>query len=317
MFRRFGWLAGIALAIALCGGCDDRGSDKQGDGADKKASAPMSPARYGVGWHAVTETHQSAWSFNPATAAEPLPAGDARADALSGIRAALMANMLPAHGSVHIEALVNRALSSISPTQAEAAPGKPMVVLVTTPWNDESLLLWVEVPGLTASNTASVGIEFDPSAVVAFRALGDPAAMPSPVGAQGEAGAGGPAPGRAAMLYELLPQRTDPPAKGGAAKLIVKYGVLHVSGQTKVEEPITTAEGVGPIDNAPEIVRFATAAAGFGGLLRGDPAMRDLSCNDVIALAQSVRQPDADGWRAQLIALMYRAQPLIDLPPAR
>jgi hypothetical protein len=52
-------------------------------------------------------------------------------------------------------------------------------------------------------------------------------------------------------------------------------------------------------------------------LLRGDPAMRDLSCNDVIALAQSIRQPDADGWRAQLIALMYRAEPLIDLPPAR
>jgi hypothetical protein len=317
MFRRFGWLTGIALTVALCGGCDDRDSDKQGGAADKKTSAAMSPARYGVGWHAVAETHQSAWSFSPATQADPQPAGDARADALSGIRAALMANMLPAHGSVHIEALVNRALSSISPTQAETAPDKPMVVLVTTPWNDESLLLWVEVPGLTAPDPATVGIEFDPSAVAAFRALGDPAAMPSPADAQGREGAGGHASGRAAMLYELLPQRTDPPAKGGAAKLIVKYGVLHVSGQAKVEEPITTAEGVGTIDNAPEIVRFATAAAGFGGLLRGDPAMRDLSCNDVIALAQSVRQPDADGWRAQLIALMYRAQPLIDLPPAR
>jgi Ca-activated chloride channel family protein len=87
--------------------------------------------------------------------------------------------------------------------------------------------------------------------------------------------------------------------------------------QPKLDQPITTAEAVGTIDNAPEIVRFATATAGFGGLLRGDPAMRDLSCNDVIALAQSVRQPDTDGWRAQLIALMYRAEPLIDLPPAR
>jgi Domain of unknown function (DUF3520) len=310
-------MAGIALAAALCGGCDDRDSDKQSDSADKKAAAAMSPARYGVGWHSVAETHQSAWGFNPETPAEAQPAGDSRADALSGIRAALMANMLPAHGSVHIEALVNRALSSIGPTQAEAEPGKPMVVLVTTPWNEESLLLWVEVPGLTASNAASVGIDFDPSAVAAFRALGDPAAMPTPMASPGEAGAGRKAPARAAMLYELLPQRTESLAKGGAARLIVKYGVLHVSGQTKVEEPITTAEGVGPIDNAPEVVRFATAAAGFGGLLRGDPGMRDLSCNDVIALAQSVRQPDPDGWRAQLIALMYRAQPLIDLPPAR
>jgi len=250
------------------------------------------------------------------SAAPELLADDAGRDALAGIRTALMANMLPAHGSVHIEALVNRALASISPLPSETAPDKPMIVLAGTPWNDESLLLWVEVPGLTAPDSASVGVEFDPSAVAAFRALGDPAAMPSPAYAPN-----GVAAGRAAMLYELLPQRTDGPAKGGAAKLIVKYGILHVTGtaagQDKLDEPITTADAVGTIDNAPDIVRFATATAGFGGLLRGDPAMRDLSCNDVIALAQSVRQPDADGWRAQLIALMYRAEPLIDLPPAR
>jgi len=328
MLKRFGLLTGIALALtmAVSGGCDDRDSDKQGANADKKPAAAMSPARYGVGWHAVAESHVSNWSFAAAPpvgrmlasqSSEPdiLP-GDSRSDALSGIRTALMANMLPAHGSVHIEALVNRALSSIGPQPAETTPDKPMIVLATTPWNEESLLLWIEVPGLTAPSAASVGVEFDPSAVAAFRALGDPAAMPSPADAPS-----GIALGRAAMLYELLPQRTDAPAKGGAAKLIVKYGVLHVAGTTasqpKLDQPITTAEAVGTIDNAPEIVRFATAAAGFGGLLRGDPAMRDLSCNDVIALAQSVRQPDADGWRAQLIALMYRAEPLIDLPPAR
>src|SRR6201996_4961732 len=333
---KLGLVTGIALAIALGGGCDDRDSDKQSADKDRqKTTSTLSPARYGVGWHAVTETHQSSWSFRPApvvgrmlasqsTEPEPL-ADDSSPDALSGIRTALMANMLPAHGSVHIEALVNRALSSISPTAAETAPDKPMVVLATTPWNDESLLLWIEVPGLAAPIAASVGVEFDPSAVAAFRTLGDPAAMPSPADAQSGVGTGGIAQGgvtmgRAAMLYELLPQRTGAPAKGGAAKLIVKYGVLHVAGttasQAKLDLPITTSEAVGTIDNAPEIVRFATAAAGFGGLLRGDPAMRDLSCNDVIALAQSVRQPDKDGWRAQLIALMYRAQPLIDLPPA-
>jgi hypothetical protein len=326
MHRCFGVLTGLALAMAVCGGCDDRDSDKQGGNSDRqKTTAAMSSARYGVGWHTVAESHLSSWSFSPtppagrmlvsqSTASEHL-AGDAGRDALAGIRTALMANMLPAHGSVHIEALVNRALATISPLPSETAPDKPMIVLATTPWNDESLLLWVEVPGLSAPEAASVGVEFDPSAVAAFRALGDPAAMPSPDAPDGVAT------GRAAMLYELLPQRTDAPAKGGAAKLIVKYGILHVAGtsagQAKLEQPITTADAVGTIDNAPDIVRFATATAGFGGLLRGDPAMRDLSCNDVIALAQSVRQPDADGWRAQMIALMYRAEPLIDLPPAR
>src|SRR6202012_2162328 len=140
MLRSLGVLAGLALAIAACGGCDDRDSDKQGGNADKKPAAAMSPARYGAGWHAVADAHQSSWSFASTSApapivnrvaasdsGEPDPASaDSGADALSGIRAALMANMLPAHGSVHIEALVNRALSSIGPQPAETAADKPM-----------------------------------------------------------------------------------------------------------------------------------------------------------------------------------------------
>jgi hypothetical protein len=315
MLKTLGFLTGIALAVAALSGCDDRDSGKQGANGDKqKDTAAMAPVRFGAGWHAVTDSRQSNWGF--VQAGSPDGAGDANSlDALSGIRAALMANMLPAHNSVRIEALVNRALSSIS--QVSPSENRPMVVLTTTPWNDDSLLLWVEVPGLTAPANTTIEVEFDPSAVAAFRTLGDPSALPSPIEIPG----GGPV-GRAAMLYELLPQRTDPAGKGGSAKLIVRYGVLHVGGgpadsSAKLDQPITTSDTVGTIDNAPEVVRFATAAAGFGGLLRGDPSMRDLSCNDVIALAQSVRQPDTDGWRAQLIALMYRAQPLIDLPPAR
>ena len=318
MLKTLGFLTGIALAVAALSGCDDRDSGKQGTNSDKqKDTAAMAPVRFGAGWHAVTDSHQSNWGF--AQAGAPDSAGDANSlDALSGIRAALMANMLPAHNSVRIEALVNRALSSISQVaQADkSSENRPMVVLTTTPWNDDSLLLWVEVPGLTTPGNTMIEVEFDPSAVAAFRALGDPSALPSPIEIPGSVTAG-----RVAMLYELLPQRTDSAGKGGSAKLIVKYGVLHVggtpAGSTKLDQPITTGDAVGTIDNAPEVVRFATAAAGFGGLLRGDPSMRDLSCNDVIALAQSVRQPDTDGWRAQLIALMYRAQPMIDLQPAR
>ena len=331
MLRTLGFFVGIALAIAAVGGCDDRDSGKDSANGDRQKAAPA-PVRFGAGWRAVAETRTSSWSFaappplarmlaNQTAGLDASP-GDGRPDALAGIRTALMANMLPAHNSVRIEALVNRALSSIRQSAAEISPARPMVVLATTPWNDDSLLLWVEVPGLAAPGNAAppgttIDIEFDPSAVAAFRPLGDPAALPSPAGMQNSAAAG-----RVAMLYELLPQRGESADKGGAAKLIVKYGALHVGGASteagaKLDQPITTADAVGTIDNAPDAVRFATAAAGFGGLLRGDPAMRDLSCNDVIALAQSVRQPDADGWRAQLSALMYRAQPLIDLPPAR
>jgi hypothetical protein len=310
MPKTLGLFVGLALVAAVAGGCDDDKQDANGD--KQKNAASSSPVRFGAGWHAVADSRQSNWGFIPDSSSAANTT-----DALAGIRAALMANMLPAHGSVRIEALVNRALSSIRPSVSQTTPDGPMVVLATTPWNDDSLLLWVEVPGLTAGGGTGITVEFDPSAVAAFRPLGDPSALPGPIEIPG----GVPA-SRAAVLYELLPQRADSTAKSAAAKLIVKYGTLHVTGAPAGaggarDQTITTSDSVGTIDNAPDIVRFAVAAAGFGGLLRGDPAMRDLSCNDVIALAQSVRQPDADGWRAQLIALMYRAQPLIDLPPAR
>jgi hypothetical protein len=304
MLKGFGVLTGIALSVAALSGCDDRNDAKQTEKGDTQADAVPSPARLGAGWRAVADSRLSPWSF--ARNIEPdAPAG--RADALAGIRTALMANMLPARNSVRIEALVNRALSSIGPSGSSDAQSRPMIVLTTTPWNDDTLLLWVEVPGLTAAGGTAIGVEFDPAAVAAFRTLGDPAAIPSPAAASG----------RAAMLYELQPQKTG--SSKADPKSTVKYAVLHVAGpgDAKIDQPITNADTVGTVDNAPDVVRFATAAAGFGGLLRGDPAMRDLSCNDVIALAQSIRLPDPDGWRAQLIALMYRAQPLIDLPPAR
>ncbi len=304
MLKGFGILTGIALGVAVLGGCDDRDDTRQTDKNDsQKAAAVASPVRLGMGWRAVADVRLSVWGFARDSAPDALTG---RGDALAGIRTALLANMLPPRNNVRIEALVNRALSSIGSSGPAASPTRPMVVLATTPWNDDTLLLWVEVPGLGAPGDTSIGIEFDPAAVAAFRTLGDPATIPTPVEM----------PGRAAMLYELQPQRAG---KAGP-KSNVKYAVLHVAGDpgaAKLDQPITTADTVGTIDNAPEVVRFATAAAGFGGLLRGDPAMRDLSCNDVIALAQTIRQPDPDGWRAQLIALMYRAEPLIDLPPAR
>lgn len=307
MLKALGLLTGFALAIAAFGGCDDRDDAKRTEKTDTTNTAAMpAPARLGAGWHGTADMRQSAWAFTRAAAPDPLT-GQSRPDALAGIRNALMANMLPARNNVRIEALVNRALSSIGPPAPDASPSRPMVVLATTPWNDDTMLLWIEVPGLSAPEKTAIGIEFDPGAVAAFRPLGDPAALPTLTQT----------PGRAAMLYEIQPQHSD---KG--PKSSTKYAVLHIADSTgdpngvKLDRPITAADAMGTIDNAPEIVRFAAAAAGFGGLLRGDPAMRDLSCNDVIALAQSVRQPDTDGWRAQLIALMYRAQPLIDLPPA-
>jgi hypothetical protein len=170
------------------------------------------------------------------------------------------------------------------------APG-PDIVLIDTPWNEDTLLLWVEAPGADGG----VSIEFNPDSVAAFRPVGDPSALPA-----AESGQSG-----AAMLYELQLQPNAP------TLATTKYAVLR---DRAPDRPITAGDLVENFDDAPDIVRFAAAVAGFGGLLRGDPAVRDLSCGDVIALAESAAQPDPDGRRARLIALMRRAEPLIELP---
>jgi hypothetical protein len=197
MLKTLGLLTGIALAMAALGGCDDRNSGKQGSNSDKqKDIAASAPVRFGAGWHAVADSRQSNWGFAQANAPTSFAGDSSSRDALAGIRTALMANMLPAHNSVRIEALVNRALSSISPSISQvsladkSSENRPMVVLTTTPWNDDSLLLWIEVPGLTAPDNTMIAVEFDPSAVAAFRTLGDPSDLPSPIEIPGGVSAG-------------------------------------------------------------------------------------------------------------------------------
>jgi Ca-activated chloride channel family protein len=220
--------------------------------------------------------------------------------------------MLPSRDSVHAADLVNRALQSADPPGSADPASEPAAMLVTTPWNDETLLLWVAVPSAMIADMTALSVEFDPKTVATFRPLGNPSALPVPAAIPGWYG-------RAAMLYELSLQPDIRQPKSNAAALALKYGTIHVSGAAlgppKIDRTITYTDLAGGIDNVPDPFQFAVAVAGFGGLLRGDPALRDLSCNDIIALAESAALPDPDGWHGQMIAVMRRAEPLIDLPP--
>lgn len=318
--------AALFLGPLALSGCDDEDSGK-GDQKHATTTAvhlndSMTP---GLGWVMARDQHVSVWRFAAqpaplpgsqlvgagATQYAPPPTETAGDDPLSGIRAALGANMLPARETVHVTDLVNRALQAAALPASEAPPTLPLTVLITTPWNDDTVLLWIALPRQLLGSATTVSVEFDPKTVGAFRALGDPSALPTPTTiAAGYA--------RAAMLYELSPISDNDQTKTGTAALPVRYGVVHVTAagpdQHRIDRAITITDAVGGIDNAPEAAQFAAAVAGFGGLLRGDPALRDLSCNDAIALAESASQPDPDGWHAQVISVMRRAEPLIDLP---
>jgi hypothetical protein len=319
----------LFLGPLACGGCDDKDSGKQNQkseaAATTRANDSMTP---GLGWVPARDQRLSVWRFaaRPAplagsqlvgTGALPAalpaaPATDTEADdPLAGIRAALGANMLPARDSVPVTGLVNRALQAAALPATEALPTQPLAVLITTPWNDDTVLLWIALPRPLMTDATTVSVEFDPKTVGTFRALGDPSALPAPnIIAAGYA--------RAAMLYELSLVSDNVQPKAGAAGPALRYGVVRVTGagadQRRIDRPITAADAVGGIDNAPDAAQFVAAVAGFGGLLRGDPTLRDLSCNDAIVLAEAASQPDPDGWHARVIALMRQAEPLIDLP---
>jgi hypothetical protein len=290
MRTRLAFLISVALAVGALGGCDDRDHGKPRPKSAHAARISETPtARPGPGWRNVADGANSAWRF--AGAAEP----SEREDSFDGIRAALAAGMLPPRDSVRIADLIGRitrvAPGSISDAQA---------FVTTSPWNDHTWLLWVSVGGLDGSATPAISVDFDPASVASFRPLGDAGALPDPA----DSGA------RAQVLYELWP-RPDAPRSPG-----VVYAVLHVGAAPRAfDRVIGPANFIDSIDNAPDLARFATAVAGFAELLRGDPAVRDLSCAEMIALAESADQPDPDGVRARTIDLMRRAEPLIDQPP--
>ena len=158
-------------------------------------------------------------------------------DALTGIKIAIGANMLPSRDSVHAADLVNRALQSADPPGNVEPTPEPGAMLVTTPWNDETLLLWVAVPSLMIADMTTVSVEFDPKTVATFRPLGNPSALPVPAAIPGWYG-------RAAMLYELSLQPDIRQPKSNAAALAMKYGVIHVSGAASGQPKIDRVDDI-------------------------------------------------------------------------
>ncbi|MEO0465936.1 MAG: VWA domain-containing protein [Pseudomonadota bacterium] len=82
---------------------------------------------------------------------------------------------------------------------------------------------------------------------------------------------------------------------------------------TLITRPITLSDQVESIGEAPSWARFATAVAGYGQLLRGDPyTASDYNFDVVIDLAQSAKGEDEFGYRAEFITLARLAKTAAD-----
>lgn len=187
----------------------------------------------------------------------------------------------------------------------------------------------------TIANDVKIQVEFNPARVAEYRLIGYETRMlrredfnNDQVDA-GEIGAGH----SVTAIYEIVPvggrtfndplryQQPAPRPDAGIGELAflrIRYKLPGEDTSRLIERPITQADVVPNISRANESARWATAVAGYGQLLRGDPYVGpNYDWDDVIALAQGARGRDEFGWRAEFVQLARAAQTAAAMLPAR
>lgn len=186
------------------------------------------------------------------------------------------------------------------------------------------------------ANDVKIQVEFNPRRVAEYRLIGYETRMlrredfNNDAVDAGEIGAGS----AVTAIYEITPvggptftdplryQQTQaaPEQQRQASELAflrIRYKLPGQDTSRLIERPITNADAVLNLAQAPESTRWATAVAGYGQLLRGDPYLgQNYHWDDVINLAQGARGRDEFGWRAEFVQLARAAATAAALPTA-
>ena len=183
------------------------------------------------------------------------------------------------------------------------------------------------------ANDVKIQVEFNPARVAEYRLIGYETRMLNredfnndQVDA-GEIGAGH----AVTAIYEIVPvggrtfndelryqpsTQAPPTTANELAFLRIRYKLPGEDNSRLIERPITNADAVTSIAQANESARWATAVAGYGQLLRGDPYLdRGYGWDDVTTLAQGARGRDEFGWRAEFIQLARAASTAAAMNP--
>jgi Ca-activated chloride channel family protein len=189
----------------------------------------------------------------------------------------------------------------------------------------------------TIAKDVKIQIEFNPAKITEYRLIGYETRLlrredfNNDLVDAGDVGAGH----SVTALYEITPT-------GSTAKLIddLRYGKPETAGKENVEEKsgeyaflkiryklpeskdsllltraVDKKSEYQSLASAPDEVRFASAVAAFGQLLRGDSHVKDFTYNDVIKIAESVRGKDRFGYRSEfmnLVRLAKTARAMVD-----
>ena len=172
-----------------------------------------------------------------------------------------------------------------------------------------------------------IQVEFNPARVSEYRLIGYESRMLAREDFQndrvdaGEVGSGH----RVTAIYEITPvgsggERVPPlryepekkpqpgAASGEYAFVKIRYKLPDSDTSTLISQAVTAANEHERIDQAPLDVRFATAVAGFGQLLRGSPYTGTFDYDQAIELARGARGEDRFGYRSEFLQLVRLAQ---------
>ncbi|MEM0986370.1 MAG: VWA domain-containing protein [Pseudomonadota bacterium] len=104
--------------------------------------------------------------------------------------------------------------------------------------------------------------------------------------------------------YQAAPTPETSGTEDEYAFLKLRYKRPGEADSTLITRPITVADLSSDLTEAPTWARFASAVAGYGMLLRGDPyTAQDWTFDQVIELAQSAKGDDPFGYRSEFIQL--------------
>jgi Ca-activated chloride channel family protein len=181
---------------------------------------------------------------------------------------------------------------------------------------------------LTVAKDVKLQVEFDPTKVQAYRLLGYEDRLlrdedfANDAKDAGDVGAGH----TVTALYEIvragvpldvtLPevaplryqQRAESRSRGDELLTVaMRYKQPDGERSMLVAQPVRASTGH---RGASESMRFASAVAGFGMLLRHSPNSSSLTWDDVLSLARGARGTDEDGYRADFIRLAEIARSL-------
>jgi len=181
---------------------------------------------------------------------------------------------------------------------------------------------------VTVAKDVKLQVEFDPARVQAYRLLGYEDRLlrdedfANDAKDAGDVGAGHTVTAlyeivRAGMpldvtLPEVAPlryqQRVEPRGRGDELlQVAMRYKAPDGERSMLVTQPVRAAS---ERRRASESMRFASAVAGFGMLLRHSPNAGSLTWDDVLTLARGARGADEDGYRADFIRLAEIASSL-------